>query len=68
MAEENPDSDYVDLTFYDVQGLGTLPDPLNKVVGLMTKISMGVIMVYFSLNELVIELKRYRQNSVKGDN
>lgn len=66
MKQDNLDNDYIELTLYDVQGMGALPESLHTAVGLMTKISMGVIMIYFSLNELVIELKKYRENSTKG--
>ena len=59
------EDEYVDITFYDLQGLGVLPENLSNAVSLMTKISMGVVLIYFSLNELVVELKKYRENSLK---
>ena len=67
MKEDPQEPILVDLTFMDVQGIGTLPEPVNRMAALVTKAAMGAFLAYFSLNELMIELKAYRGNVARGE-
>jgi hypothetical protein len=50
----------IEIGFFDTQPLGALPEPVTKMANLVTKAAMGGLLAYFSLNELLFELKKYR--------
>ncbi len=66
MSEPEEDT-RVEVNFMDIQGIGALPESANKMAGLLTKAAMGAFLAYFSLQELLIELKTYKQNLAKTE-
>jgi len=56
----------VNIDFLDIQ-IGAIPEPFSSFMGLITKAALGVFLTYFSLQELTVELKKYRTNLEKGE-
>lgn len=57
----NNDEQVIDINFMDFQSIGNIPEPVNQMVSLVTKAAMGFFLAYYSLNELLVELKKHRE-------